>query len=64
MAIYPFYKNVLLKANYEHVETEHTIAPAGIVDGNTDCKNRSNPDTNVGVRPDTKTEFNRTVKRS
>ncbi len=36
MAIYPFYKNVLLKANYEHVETEHTIAPAGIVDGNTD----------------------------
>ena len=28
------------------------------------CKNRSNPDTNVGVRPDTKTEFNRTVKRS
>lgn len=36
MAIYPFYKNVLLKANYEHVETEHTIAPAGIVDRNTD----------------------------
>ena len=29
-----------------------------------ECKNRSNPDTNVGVRPDTKTEFNRTVKRS
>ena len=29
-----------------------------------DCKNRSKPDTNVGVRPDAKTEFNRTVKRS
>ena len=28
------------------------------------CKNRSKPDTNVGVRPDAKTEFNRTVKRS
>ena len=28
------------------------------------CKNRSNPDTDVGVRPDAKTEFNRTVKRS
>ncbi|MDZ7817475.1 MAG: hypothetical protein U5K55_02185 [Aliarcobacter sp.] len=36
MAIYPFYKNLLLKANYEHVETEHTIVPAGIVEGNTD----------------------------
>jgi hypothetical protein len=36
MAIYPFYKNFLLKVNYEHVETEHTIAPAGIVDNNTD----------------------------
>ncbi len=28
------------------------------------CKNRSELDTNVGVRPDAKTEFNRTVKRS
>jgi hypothetical protein len=36
MAIYPFYKNFLLKANYEHVETENTIAAAGIVEGNTD----------------------------
>lgn len=36
MAIYPFYKNFLLKANYEHVELENTIAPAGIVDKNTD----------------------------
>ncbi|WP_193215428.1 hypothetical protein, partial [Aliarcobacter butzleri] len=29
-----------------------------------DCKNRAEPDTDVGVRPDAKTEFNRTVKRS
>lgn len=36
MAIYPFYKNFLLKVNYEHVEIEHTIAPAGIEDENTD----------------------------
>lgn len=36
MAIYPFNKNLLLKVNYEHVETEHTIVPAGIVEGNTD----------------------------
>ena len=36
MAIYPFYKNFLLKANYEHVGLENTIAPAGIVDKNTD----------------------------
>ncbi len=36
MAIYPFYKNFLLKVNYEHVESEHTIVPAGIVEGNTD----------------------------
>ncbi len=36
IAIYPFYKNFLLKANYEHVELENTIAPAGIVDKNTD----------------------------
>lgn len=28
------------------------------------CKNRAEPDTDVGVRPDAKTEFNRTVKRS
>ena len=27
------------------------------------CKNRAEPDTDVGVRPDAKTEFNRTVKR-
>ena len=31
---------------------------------NTECKNRAEPDTDVGVRPDAKTEFNRTVKRS
>jgi hypothetical protein len=36
MAIYPFYKNFLLKANYEHVEIENTIAAAGIIDTNTD----------------------------
>lgn len=36
MAIYPFYKNFLLKVNYEHVEIENTIVPAGIVEGNTD----------------------------
>lgn len=36
MAIYPFYKNFLLKANYEHVGLENTIAPNGIVDKNTD----------------------------
>jgi hypothetical protein len=36
MAIYPINKNLLVKANYEHVETEHTIVPAGIVEGNTD----------------------------
>jgi hypothetical protein len=36
MAIYPFYKNFLLKVNYEHVEIENTIIPAGIEDGNTD----------------------------
>ena len=36
MAIYPFYKNFLLKVNYDHVESEHTIVPAGIVEGNTD----------------------------
>lgn len=36
MAIYPFYKNFLLKANYEHVELENTIAAAGIIDSNTD----------------------------
>jgi hypothetical protein len=36
MAIYPINKNLLLKANYEHVELEHTIVGAGIVDGNTD----------------------------
>jgi hypothetical protein len=35
MAIYPFYKNFLLKANYEHVEVKNTIA-AGIIDSNTD----------------------------
>ena len=28
------------------------------------CKNRSKPDTNVGVRPDAITVFYRTVKRS
>lgn len=36
IAIYPFYKNFLLKANYEYVEVENTILAAGIVDGNTD----------------------------
>lgn len=36
MAIYPFYENFLLKVNYEHVETEHTIIPAGIEEKNTD----------------------------
>ena len=36
IAIYPINKNLLLKANYEHVETEHTIVPAGIVEANTD----------------------------
>lgn len=36
MAIYPFYKNFLLKVNYEHVEIENTIPVAGIVDANTD----------------------------
>lgn len=28
-----------------------------------DCKNRSKPDNDARVRPDAKTEFNRTVKR-
>lgn len=32
MAIYPFYKNFLLKVNYEHVEVEESI----LEDGNTD----------------------------
>ena len=27
------------------------------------CKNRSKPDNDARVRPDAKTEFNRTVKR-
>lgn len=36
MAIYPINKNLLIKANYEHVETEYTIPFAGIVDENTD----------------------------
>lgn len=36
MAIYPFYKNFLLKVNFEHVNIENTIPPAGIVDRNTD----------------------------
>lgn len=30
---------------------------------NQDCKNRSKPDNDARVRPDAKTEFNRTVKR-
>ena len=29
----------------------------------TNCKNRSKPDNDARVRPDAKTEFNRTVKR-
>lgn len=32
IAIYPFYKNFLLKVNYEHVEVEESI----LEDGNTD----------------------------
>ena len=28
-----------------------------------ECKNRSKPDNDARVRPDAKTEFNRTVKR-
>ncbi len=36
MAIYPINKDILLKVNYEHAELEHTILPAGIVEGNTD----------------------------
>ena len=36
MAIYPFYKDFLLKVNYEHVNIENTIVPAGLVDRNTD----------------------------
>ena len=36
MAIYPFYKDFLLKVNYEHVNIENTIVPAGIEDRNTD----------------------------
>lgn len=36
MVIYPISKNFLLKINYEHVETENIINPAGIVDEDTD----------------------------
>ena len=31
--------------------------------GGYNCKNRSKPDNDARVRPDAKTEFNRTVKR-
>ena len=33
------------------------------IDIDTNCKNRSKPDNDARVRPDAKTEFNRTVKR-
>ena len=35
----------------------------GKEDLTTNCKNRSKPDNDARVRPDAKTEFNRTVKR-
>ena len=35
----------------------------GIWIGENECKNRSKPDNDARVRPDAKTEFNRTVKR-
>lgn len=40
---------------YEWVELQENI--------NKICKNRSKPDNDARVRPDAKTEFNRTVKR-
>lgn len=36
MFIYPIRKDLVLKANYEHVDTENTLAVAGIVNDTTD----------------------------
>ncbi len=35
MFIYPIAKNLVLKANYEHVDTENTLVPAGVVNDTT-----------------------------
>ena len=54
-------KSLILElASLKFIENSNNI----IFTGFTRCKNRAEPDTDVGVRPDAKTEFNRTVKRS
>ena len=50
------YSNILLKFMLRSLRNEGKLM--------FNCKNRAEPDTDVGVRPDAKTEFNRTVKRS
>ena len=52
------YKNLKYEHQYQIIKSINKINYV------INCKNRSKPDTNVGVRPDAKTEFNRTVKRS
>ena len=67
-SLYDFNKSI---SNFDEIlnsSDSNYLSHNGIPNKNnltfTNCKNRSKPDTNVGVRPDAKTEFNRTVKRS
>ena len=51
-------------SEYEKLMKDYLSLKAGnSTNINTKCKNRSKPDNDARVRPDAKTEFNRTVKR-